>query len=94
MSFLGKRDKKMAFIRNLGSAMAIYVVRDSMHSRVSCLLKLKKRSRNYTLFRGHNTTSVYPTDVKWFDGFAYIAAQKDLSVWALCIEYDRHVDRL
>ena len=46
MSFLGKSEiKKWPLIRNLGSAaMAIYVVRDSMHSRVSCLLKLKKRA--------------------------------------------------
>ncbi len=98
MSFLGKSEiRKWPLIRNLGSAArAIYVVRDSMQSRVACLLELKRelKSRNYTLFpEGTTTTSVYPTAEKWFDGFAYIAAQKDLNVWALCIEYDRHEDR-
>ena len=96
--FLGKSEiQKWPLIRRVGQvAKAIYVVRESMASRLSCLLKLKRELefRNYTIFpEGTTSTAISPSGDSWFDGFAYIASQDSLNVWALALHYDNHFDR-
>ena len=98
VSFLGKKEiTEWPLIRNLGkAAKSIFVERECMHSKVSCLYQLKKElnNRNYLIFpEGTTTTSVHPTNEKWHDGFAFIAAQEKMNIWTLAIEYSDHEKR-